>query len=242
MTASLKIHEPTAQRICPEIDIIRECLPLEGARVLELGCGKAEMTRLIAEQFPGAEIVATEVDDIQHAKNLAITDLPQVRFCVGGAEAIAEPDASFDAVLMFKSLHHVPLPLLDQALAEVRRVLKPGGFAYLSEPIFAGDFNDILRLFHDEQQVREAAFAAVTRTVESGALECVKQLFFSVPATFPDFETFEERVINVTYAEHRLDDALYLAVRKQFMAHMTEQGASFLKPMRVDLLRRPLGS
>ena len=40
----------------------------------------------------------------------------------------------------------------------------------LSEPVYAGEFNAILRLFHDEQQVREAAFAAVCRAVERNVL------------------------------------------------------------------------
>ena len=41
------------------------------------------------------------------------------------------------------------------------RVLRPCGLVYISEPIYAGNFNDILRLFHDEQAVRLAAPAAV---------------------------------------------------------------------------------
>jgi 2-methylisocitrate lyase-like PEP mutase family enzyme len=73
---------------------------------------------------------------------------------------------------MFKSLHHVPVPLMDQALAEIRRVLKPGGLAYISEPVFAGEFNEVLRLFHDESIVRREAFSAIERAVayvEAGA-------------------------------------------------------------------------
>ena len=46
-------------------------------------------------------------------------------------------------------------------LGEIARVLKPGGVAYLSEPVYAVRFNDILKLFHDERVVREADFDAV---------------------------------------------------------------------------------
>jgi ubiquinone/menaquinone biosynthesis C-methylase UbiE len=237
---AMKFHDPESYSVFQELDIIRRLLPLEGARVLELGCGKAEMTRVIAENFPVTEIIATEVDEIQHAKNLAIRDLPQVHFRLGGAQAIDEPDNGFDIVLMLKSLHHVPVDSMDQALAEIRRVLKPEGLAYISEPVFAGDFNEILRLFNDEEAVRRAAFEAVKRAVKSGLLELCEELFFQVPATYPDFETFEDRVIRVSHTRHDLDEAQYLEVRKRFMASMTEQGVSFLKPMRVDLLRKPL--
>lgn len=235
----MKLHDPDADYVGQELEVIRRLLPLNGVRVLELGCGGAEMTRVIAEQFPVTEIMATEVDPVQHAKNLTIRDLPKVRFQFGGAEAISEPDASFDVVMMFKSLHHVPLPLLDQALAEIHRVLKPGGLAYISEPVYAGDFNEILRLFHDERRVREAAFAALARAVDRGLLELVEEVFFQTPVAYPDFETFEDRVINVTHTRHVLDEALYREVRRRFMAHMTDGEARFLKPMRVDLLRRP---
>ena len=50
---------------------------------------------------------------------------------LGGAQAIDLPADSIDLVIMLKSLHHVPTELMDRALAEIHRVLKPGGLAYL---------------------------------------------------------------------------------------------------------------
>ena len=242
-STTLKLHNPETYMTCEELSVIRRLLPLNGARVLELGCGKAEMTRTIAETFAVAEIVATEVDVTQHRKNLAAAATPPgIRFHLGGAEAIAEPDDSVDVVMMFKSLHHVPMEFLNQALAEIHRVLKPEGLAYISEPVFAGEFNDILRLFHDEKTVREAAFAALERAVASGLFELAEEVFFQVATTYPDFEAFEERIINITYADYVLDEALYHRVRERFMAHMTGKGATFRKPMRVDLLRKPVSA
>jgi SAM-dependent methyltransferase len=140
---------------------------------------------------------------------------------------------------MFKSLHHVPVERMDHAMAEIGRVLKPGGLAYISEPVFAGDFNEILRLFHDEKAVREAAFSAVERAVATGRFELASEKFFSTPSHFETFEHFEERILNVTHTEHRLSPDLYRRVREQFMRHMTPQGADFETPLRVDLLRKP---
>jgi len=123
-------------------------------------------------------------------------------------------------------------------MEEIRRVLKKGGVAYISEPVFAGDFNEILRLFHDEQQVREAAFASVKRTVESGRFELVSQTFFSTPMHFADFSEFETKILKVTHTRHNLSEALYQKVRQQFTGHMTPDGALFHMPIRVDLLRK----
>jgi len=235
----MRIADPAADQLHDEYAVIAAELPLRGARILELGCGKAEKTRAIARRGNVDSIVALEVDAIQHALNLELTDLPNVSFRHGGAEAIPCADDSFDIVMMFKSLHHVPVELMDRALDEIRRVLRPGGLAWISEPVYAGGFNEILRLFHDERVVREAAFAAVSRAVGDGRLELVAQRFFSTPGHFDDFEQFEERVIRVTHTQHRLAPELLAAVRGRFEAHLTPSGADFANPLRVDILRKP---
>lgn len=236
----MQISDPSSKILCDEREIYESVLPLQGARILELGCGNAEKTGAIAQGGKVASITALEVDEIQHAKNLQIRNLPNVEFRLGGAEAVPAPDASFDIVLMFKSLHHVPLDAMDRALAEIRRVLKPGGLAYISEPVYAGEFNEILRMFHDEKAVREAAFGAVQRAVRGGAFELVAQKFFDTPGHFDSFEQFDQRIMKVTHTQHRLSPELYQAVREKFMRHVTAQGADFRNPIRVDLLRKPL--
>ncbi|HEX9802230.1 MAG TPA: class I SAM-dependent methyltransferase [Gammaproteobacteria bacterium] len=237
--AGMKIEEPSVEGLINEAEVYHRLLPLDGAYIVELGCGAAMHTRAIAESGRPAAILACEVDMLQHEKNLAIHDLPAVTFCHGGAEAIPAGDASADIVMMFKSLHHVPLDAMDQALQEIRRVLKPGGLAYLSEPVYAGDFNEVLRLFHDEKAVREAAFASVRRAVEQGVLELAGQHFFNTPSVFADFADFERKVIGVTHTEHKLAPELLRKVRERFESHMGAEGAHFTLPIRVDLLRRP---
>ncbi len=217
---------------------MEQTLSLANSRVLELGCGRAWMTRQLAEKFSPKLIIATEVDQIQHEKNLLIDDLPQVTFVYGSAANIEQPDASIDVVIMLKSLHHVPMELMDQAMTEIARVLKPGGMAYISEPIYEGDLNEILSLFNDEKEVREAAFGAVARAVDKGVLNLERQIFFNSPGHYRDFEHFEQRMLNVTHTDHKIDEALYQRIKQAFMQHMTADGAHFLKPSRVDLLRR----
>lgn len=235
----MKISNPTPSQKATELEIMQQALPLAGSRILELGCGRAWMTRQIAEKFAPELIIATEADQIQHEKNLLIDDLPQVAFQYGSAADIEQPDASLDIVIMLKSLHHVPIQLMDQAISEIARVLKPGGLAYISEPVYEGELNEILRLFNDEKEVREAAFGAVARAVESGTLTLERQIFFDSPGHYRDFAHFEQRMINVTHSDHQIDSALHNKIRQTFMQHMTEDGAHFLKPSRVDLLRRP---
>lgn len=233
----MKICDPHNDTICEEKAVYEALLPLAGAHVLELGCGRADKTRAIAAL--AGSILALEVDEVQLTRNQAANSLANVTFARGGAEAIPADDACMDVVLMFKSLHHVPQESMDQALGEIARVLRPGGLAYISEPVYDGPFNTILSLFHDEKVVREAAFEAVRRAVASGRLELAEQRFFKTPISYESFEKFEERILNVTHTEHRLSPERYRQVRDAFMAHMTPPGAFFWTPVRVDLLRKP---
>ncbi|HTN93590.1 MAG TPA: class I SAM-dependent methyltransferase [Gallionella sp.] len=236
--AAMNIADPQTALVANEADILDGLLNLQGARVLELGCGKAEKTRVVAQK--AASVLALEVDEAQLAKNLAVADLPNVRFAYGGAESIPAADADFDIVLMFKSLHHVPVTLMDNVFSEIRRVLKPGGVACISEPVYAGEFNEIMRLFHDERAVREAAFAAEQRAIASGLLALVTQKFFLQPMHFANFGQYEEQVLRVTHTEHRLSAETYEEVRSKFNRHMTREGATFLMPIRIDLLKNAL--
>lgn len=238
-SAAMQIQGSSVDEPMEESCVYSELLPLDGARVVELGCGAAAHTRAIAETGRPASILACEVDTVQHEKNLAITGLPSVTFVHAGAQAIPAEDASADIVLMFKSLHHVPVEAMDTAMREIARVLRPGGLAYISEPVYSGDFNGLLRLFHDECVVREAAFGAVRRAVDEGVLELVEQRFFNTRNHFDSFEDFEQRVLGATHTDHDLGPKLYATVRRRFEGFMGRNGAQFLVPIRVDLLRRP---
>jgi ubiquinone/menaquinone biosynthesis C-methylase UbiE len=220
-----------------ELDVLAELLPIAGRDIIELGCGAAKLARTLLERHPDSRVTGLEVDERQHAKNLS-SPQPGLRFVAGGAQAIPFPDASFDVALMLKSLHHVPLPLLAQALGEVARVLRPGGHLYVSEPVYAGALNEVIRLFNDEGVVRAAAQAAVDAAVRSGAWEEVAQRRFEMPVSFRDFADFETRMMRPTFADHRIDDAKLAAVGQAFAPHMTPDGAHFTRPMHVRVLRK----
>ena len=235
---AMKISTQTPIKTCPEPEIFESVLSLNNQNILELGCGDATLTRLIATTGTNRTITATEVDTIQHQKNLLIDDLPMVTFKLAGSEDIPAPDSSFETVFMFKSLHHVPIELMDRALDEIKRVLKPNGMAYISEPVFAGDFNEVLRLFHDEETVRQAAFAAIQKSVDSGKLALANELFFNTPVIFESFSQFTEKVIGATHSEHNLSDELLIKVEQKFNEYHASHGGNFLIPIRVDLLQK----
>lgn len=228
-------------RIDNELEVLADLVPLDGQHIIELGCGNARLLRDLLQAHPGSQGLALEVDERQHAKNLAA---PQDRltFASGGAQAINQPDACFDLALMLKSLHHVPMPLMDQALAEAARVLRPGGHLYISEPVYEGALNEIMRLFNDEGVVRAAAQRAVDAALNPAQgparWQAAREVRFMTGVSFRDFADFERRMMRPTFADHQLDDAKVARVRAAFEPHMKPTGVDFVRPMHVRLLRR----
>lgn len=220
-----------------ELDVLAALVPIAGRDIVELGCGAAKLARALLERHPDTRVTGLEVDERQHAKNLAS---PQagLQFVAAGAQSIPVADASFDLALMLKSLHHVPMPLLAQALSEVARVLRPRGYLYVSEPVYDGPLNDVVRLFNDEGVVRAAAQAAVDAALRIGVWEQVAERFFMMPVSFTDFADFEQRMMRPTFADHRIDDAKLAQVSAAFTPHVKADGAHFMRPMHVRVLRK----
>jgi ubiquinone/menaquinone biosynthesis C-methylase UbiE len=106
-------------------------LELQGRhRVLDLGCGTGELTRMIADRLDSARGGLSLGIDAA-ARMIAVARKKRgndaCRFEVAAAENLPYEDASFDAVVSSLFFHHVDLELKQRALAESYRVLKPGG-------------------------------------------------------------------------------------------------------------------
>lgn len=227
----------TPDLVLDELDLLAGLLPLADLDILELGCGAAALARALLQREPSTRLTGLEVDERQHAKNVSAPQ-DRLHFALGGAQAIPFADARFDLVLMLKSLHHVPVPLMAKALSEVARVLKPGGHLYVSEPVYAGPFNEVVRLFNDEEVVRRFAQSAVDEALRIGPWTQVDERRFQMPLRFASFEEFDQKLMRPTFADHRIDEALQAQVREAFLPHLKADGAHFLRPMHVRLLRR----
>jgi ubiquinone/menaquinone biosynthesis C-methylase UbiE len=237
--ARMQLVHPNLTRVCKEAEIYESLLKLDDAKVLELGCGKADHTRNIAQAHPSAQIIAAEVDRIQHAKNLDSEPPANIRFADFGAESIPLADASVDVVMMFRSLHHVPIDRMDAAFREIHRVLRPGGWAYISEPVFAGAFNEMVRIYNDEEFVRNAAFDAICRAVDGRLLELVSETFFLTTVQYRSFAEFAKKHFEVTHGVRNVTDEQSAAVERLFNTHLGPDGVKLTQQIRVDLLHKP---
>lgn len=88
-----------------EVRVLRRLVPLEGARILEVGCGDGRLTRRIAHL--ARAVVATDPNAalIARARHLTPASLRgRVRYRVAAAENLGFPDQGFDVVLLSWSL------------------------------------------------------------------------------------------------------------------------------------------
>jgi 2-polyprenyl-3-methyl-5-hydroxy-6-metoxy-1,4-benzoquinol methylase len=115
------------------IDLVQDVYA-DGRRILDFGCGKGEMSILYSKIGYCVHAFDISPNNIGIAKRLAmkygVTD--KTDFTVSVAEKLDYSDGFFDVVVGTDILHHVDIP---RALAECRRVLKPGGIAIFHEPI-----------------------------------------------------------------------------------------------------------
>jgi len=115
------------------IELLRVAALRPGERVLDVGCGTGIVTRLAAaEVVPDGSVVGLDPDPGM----LAVARTPaageEIEWIEAGAESMPLPDEAFDVVLCQMSLQFVPEPA--RALAEMHRVLTPGGRLVLNVP------------------------------------------------------------------------------------------------------------
>jgi len=97
----------------------------EGSRVLEIGCGLGTMAMNWARN--GADVTAVDLNPTSVGQTRQRFDLLGLKgeVCLMDGNHLSFPDGSFDYVYSWGVLHHSPN--LEQSLAEMMRVLKPGG-------------------------------------------------------------------------------------------------------------------
>ncbi|MET9835519.1 class I SAM-dependent methyltransferase [Streptomyces sp. NPDC006385] len=108
-----------------------------GSRAVEIGCGSGYGTRMILDRFRAARVDAIDLDESMVAKaRRRLVDRPgRVRLAVGDATdlraAFGAEDDTYDAAFDFAIIHHIPD--WRSGVAEIARVLKPGGVFVFDE-------------------------------------------------------------------------------------------------------------
>jgi len=119
---------------------------------LEIGCGRGVGVELILDVFGARCVDAFDLDHrmVNHACKRLKRRGRQTRLWVGDATGIPVADSTYDAVFDFGIIHHVPR--WQSALAEVHRVLKPGGRFYAEEMLAGFIGHPVVRRFFKHPQ------------------------------------------------------------------------------------------
>jgi len=221
-----------------DLDVIDQCLQPKDQFLIDAGCGNMHLSKALAAR--GAHVLAIDPDPIQAEKNRAADVVANVGFAETGADHIPVEDQSVHGILFPYSLHHVPTELHAAVFAEALRVLRPDGFVYIMEPVASGDLNEVMRLFHEEASVREAAQLAI-ETLGMPHFSQVDVIEYHNSVCYDSWEHFASRYASKSFntdyteAEIRADH-----VRDKFLELGEPRNFEFESPMRVTWLRSPV--
>jgi ubiquinone/menaquinone biosynthesis C-methylase UbiE len=144
-----------------------------GERVLDAGCGTGLTTLRIAEQYPDCVVHGIDLSPkmIEAAQKDATESGLAVDLRIGSITNLPYPEASFDVVFTNIMYHHLDLTEKRQAVAEITRVLEPGG-CYVSAEFGPRARNPLeRRLSKGEYTLYPSHLAEAGFVIEHEALE-----------------------------------------------------------------------
>lgn len=215
-------------------EVIEAAARLESRRVLDVGCGSGGLVRWLAGR--GARVTGLETQ-------ARLVDLARSRQPVAGeayvegrGEALPFADGEFDLVIFSYSLHHIPAPVMVDALREAGRVLAAEGRVLVIEPVADGDYFEVMRLIDDETEVRRLALEAL----RTGAHELSPgaERIYRIQRFFENSDAFVANALEVDPARNRLIEAKRREIDERFRRHgrPTDRGYCFEMEIRSNLL------
>lgn len=153
-----------------------------GDRVLDLGCGTGTLALRIAAAVPDAVVTGVDADPtvLEIARKKGDTASVRLRLDRARAEELPYPDSSFDCVVSSLFFHHLPRSTKRRALAEVLRVLVPGGRFHVAdwgrgETMFDRLLFLPVRALDGFDNTRENAEGTLMGLVRESGFECVAE-------------------------------------------------------------------
>ncbi len=218
-------------------EALAEVLDPRGRTVVDVGCGDGSLTRHFAGE--GAQATGIEINEDQLARARKADPVIGASYRVGRGEALPLEDASVDALVFSNSFHHLPLPVMSDALAEAARVLKPQGTLVVVEPIADGAYFEAVRPIEDETEVRAAAYDTLKHPPLP--LEQTDETVYTTVVRHADADRFIAHVVAVDPTRRDRLPAVEAEMRRRFAAtgRAEPDGATaFDQPMRRMVFRR----
>jgi len=154
------------------------------ARLIDIACGTGRFLREVKNNWPRLAVTALDLSPFYlDAARAALAGWSGTSFIEAAAEAVPEPDGSFDIATAIFLFHELPPKARRQVAAELARLIRPGGICVLVDSLQTGDrpeYDGLLDLF--PAKFHEPYYAGYLR-------EDLAALFGAV-----GFETIDTRV------------------------------------------------
>jgi len=129
------LHKSLAAKVCP---------PLDGKvlRIMDMACSIGQLTCELKRRFPCAEVWGSDISApmVRYAHYRAVEQKLDVHFVQKAAEDLDDlPAGHFDLITVHILFHEVPLQIVDHAIANAFRLLRPGGTFWISDFPTQGD-------------------------------------------------------------------------------------------------------
>ena len=123
------LHKALAAKVCP---------PKDGQvrRIMDMACSIGQLTCELKRRFPEAEVWGSDISApmVRYAHYRTAEQNIDVRYIQKAAENLDElPAGSFDLITVHILFHEAPLPVIDLAIANAFRLLRPGGTFWISD-------------------------------------------------------------------------------------------------------------
>lgn len=163
-------------------------LSIEQGRVLELACGTGQLTRIIREKYPDADIIATDLNPgmISVAKTISSTE--KIQWQTMDAQEIQFDDNSFDVVIC--QFGFMFFPDKQKAAAEGYRVLKPGGKF----------------IFSTWDKIETQHITVIANDIIKSFFPSDPPMFFNVPFSMSDPSVIESLMKNTGFRDVSVDN------------------------------------
>ncbi|MFH1786427.1 MAG: class I SAM-dependent methyltransferase [archaeon] len=165
-----------------EFGLFEKYADLREKKVIEIGCGYGKYTVRLAPLVKS--ISAIDMSEKELARAIAITPerlKSKIQYKHVSAADLPFADASFDTAFLAFVFHEIPHEEQEKALAEILRVLKPGGQAVLIDPTPYSPFHKFVRIFKPEEDHGwrvERSNARIVQAVEQGMFKKEQALEF----------------------------------------------------------------